>query len=148
MFTPFKFVNFNIIGLLDCDKTRVTSPYLAKLQQQERRMKPFTLKCGDKLAVTLFWTDMKSQICHWRQSRVCIRNTTKAVTVLYCSNSTDINLCLRVLQLRIQPRPLGSVRKRNVATSSAATLYQLIDGSSSFKARRNAWNAVLFIMLQ
>ena len=53
MFTAFKFVPFNITGLLDCDKTRFTSLYLVKLRQQEMHMKTFTLKCGDKLAVTV-----------------------------------------------------------------------------------------------
>jgi hypothetical protein len=32
MFTPFKSVPFNMIGLLDCDKTRVTSLYLVKIR--------------------------------------------------------------------------------------------------------------------
>ena len=40
---------------------------------------------------------------------VCVLGTEWKLshTVLYCSFSTDINLCLRILQLRIQPRPSG-----------------------------------------
>lgn len=54
MFTPFKFVHFNRIGQLDCDKTRVTSLDLVKMRQKEMHMKTFTVKCGYKLAVILF----------------------------------------------------------------------------------------------
>jgi hypothetical protein len=109
MSTPFTFVPRNILGLLDCDKTRVTS---LKLRQKEIDMKPFTLNAG--------YTGSHSALNRYEitdmllGTKSYIRNTTNAFTVLYCSFSTSPytrrsvlyhNLCLGVLQLRIQPMP-------------------------------------------